>query len=94
MDLNGQGRVETWVKEWKLGANDERALSLAAADLLRASKVRLQLLQESNLLWMCLSLLIAGQLHDRLSVSMLASSVNKAKGIRYTKWHCGFTAMS
>eukprot|EP00884_Botryococcus_braunii_P022700 jgi/Botrbrau1/9113/Bobra.0305s0017.1 len=34
------GRVESWIKVWKLGRSDERTLCLAAAELLRASKKR------------------------------------------------------
>ena len=30
--------MEGWAKEWELGVGDERALLLAAADVLRASK--------------------------------------------------------
>ena len=33
-----QAHVEGWAKEWGLGVEDERALLLAAADVLRASK--------------------------------------------------------
>lgn len=33
-----QAHVEGWAKEWELGVGDERALLLAAADCLRASK--------------------------------------------------------
>ena len=33
-----QAHVEAWAKEWELGAAEERALLLAAADAMRASK--------------------------------------------------------
>ena len=36
--LRLQAHVETWAKEWELGAAEERALYLAAADAMRASK--------------------------------------------------------
>lgn len=36
----GQGRVESWVKDFDLSVADQRTLYLASADLLRSSRVR------------------------------------------------------